>query len=183
MTTDPQPRVSIIIPVYNEEAILQTAVVDLIDRLQEFDWTYELCLAENGSTDRTVEVARELGVDHIVSHRHNRGLAAAFMTGIDACLRAGADIIVNTDADNQYRGASIPDLVEPVQCEVAWGHTWSEALDDIQWAPGDLLVVGSSSLAPLARVFLGSRATKILRHSPVPVIAVPRARSREAEPS
>ncbi|MCA9575041.1 MAG: glycosyltransferase [Polyangiales bacterium] len=60
MTTDPQPRVSIIIPVYNEEAILQTAVVDLIDRLQAFDWTYELCLAENGSTDRTVEVGEEL---------------------------------------------------------------------------------------------------------------------------
>jgi glycosyltransferase involved in cell wall biosynthesis len=60
MTTDPQPRVSIIIPVYNEEAILQSAVVDLIDRLQEFDWTYELCLAENGSRDRTVEVGQEL---------------------------------------------------------------------------------------------------------------------------
>lgn len=60
MTNDPQPRVSIIIPVYNEEAILQTAVVDLIDRLREFDWTYELCLAENGSKDRTVEVGEEL---------------------------------------------------------------------------------------------------------------------------
>lgn len=60
MTTAPQPRVSIIIPVYNEEAILQTAVVDLIDRLREFDWTYELCLAENGSTDRTVAVGEEL---------------------------------------------------------------------------------------------------------------------------
>lgn len=60
MTTAPTPRVSIIIPVYNEEAILQTAVVDLIDRLREFDWTYELCLAENGSTDRTVEVGQEL---------------------------------------------------------------------------------------------------------------------------
>ena len=60
MTTAPPPRVSIIIPVYNEEAILQTAVVDLIDRLREFDWTYELRLAENGSTDRTVEVGEEL---------------------------------------------------------------------------------------------------------------------------
>ncbi|MBK6577581.1 MAG: glycosyltransferase [Sandaracinaceae bacterium] len=60
MTTAPTPRVSIIIPVYNEEAILQTAVVDLIDRLREFDWTYELCLAENGSTDRTVAVGEEL---------------------------------------------------------------------------------------------------------------------------
>ncbi len=55
-----QPRVSIIIPIYNEEAILQTAVVDLVDRLSEFDWPYELILAENGSTDRTVEIANQL---------------------------------------------------------------------------------------------------------------------------
>ncbi len=60
MTSTTQPRVSIIIPVYNEEAILQTAVVDLIDRLSEFDWTYELCLAENGSIDRTIEIGEEL---------------------------------------------------------------------------------------------------------------------------
>ncbi len=60
MASRPQPRVSIIIPVYNEEAILQSAVVDLIDRLQEFDWPYELILAENGSSDRTVEIAEQL---------------------------------------------------------------------------------------------------------------------------
>lgn len=65
-------------------------------------------------------------------------------------------------------------LTASVETTIGRGHTWSEALDDIAWVPGDVLVVGSSSLAPLSRVFLGSHATKILRHSPMPVIAVPR---------
>ena len=74
----------------------------------------ELLVIDDGSTDRTVEVARECGVHHVVSHDVNRGLARAFMTGIEASLRAGADIIVNTDADNQYVGADIAKLVAPI---------------------------------------------------------------------
>ena len=69
-------------------------------------------------------------------------------------------------------------LTAPVETAIGRGHTWSDALDDISWAPGDVLVVGSSSLAPISRVFLGSRATKILRHSPMPVIAVPRSKHK-----
>ena len=65
-------------------------------------------MIDDGSSDRTVDVAHELGVDHVISHDRNRGLAAAFTTGLDAALRAGADVIVNTDADNQYRGSSHP---------------------------------------------------------------------------
>jgi len=106
------------IPCFNEEETLPATVADLpreVDGVDVVEWL----VIDDGSTDRTVEVARELGVDHIVSHRGNRGLAAAFLTGLDAALAAGADIVVNTDADNQYVGACIPDLVRPVLDEGA----------------------------------------------------------------
>jgi glycosyltransferase involved in cell wall biosynthesis len=74
----------------------------------------EWLIVDDGSRDRTVEVARQFGVDHIVSFSHNQGLAKAFMAGIEASLRAGADIIVNTDADNQYKAEDIPLLIEPL---------------------------------------------------------------------
>jgi glycosyltransferase involved in cell wall biosynthesis len=74
----------------------------------------EWLVIDAGSRDRTAEVARELGVHHVVQHRRNRGLAAAFLTGLDAALRAGADVVVNTDADNQYDASGIPDLTRPV---------------------------------------------------------------------
>ncbi len=101
------------IPCFNEEETLPLTVADLPREVPGVD-VVEWLVIDDGSSDRTVEVAHELGVDHVISHPHNRGLAAAFLTGIDACLRAGADVIVNTDADNQYQGSSIPDLVAPV---------------------------------------------------------------------
>jgi glycosyltransferase involved in cell wall biosynthesis len=76
--------------------------------------TLELLVIDDGSRDETVAVARRLGVHHIVRQPQNRGLAAAFMAGLDACVRLGADIIVNTDADNQYLGEDIARLVEPI---------------------------------------------------------------------
>ncbi|MBX7190248.1 MAG: glycosyltransferase family 2 protein, partial [Solirubrobacterales bacterium] len=69
---------------------------------------------DDGSTDRTIEVARQCGVDHIVKLPNNRGLATGFQSGLDACLKLGADIVVNTDADNQYSGSDIPKLVAPI---------------------------------------------------------------------
>ena len=74
----------------------------------------EWLVIDDGSTDDTVQVARDHGVDHVVQHTRNQGLARAFMTGLDACLRLGADVIVNTDADNQYNAADIPLLAAPV---------------------------------------------------------------------
>jgi glycosyltransferase involved in cell wall biosynthesis len=75
----------------------------------------EWLLIDDGSTDGTVEAAHAAGVDHVVSLSHNRGLASAFMAGIEACLKLGADVIVNTDADNQYDASGIPDLVRPIR--------------------------------------------------------------------
>jgi glycosyltransferase involved in cell wall biosynthesis len=101
------------IPCFNEEDTLPGTVADLPKALPGID-VIELLVIDDGSTDRTVEIARQCGVHHVVSHGVNRGLARAFMTGIEASLRAGADVIVNTDADNQYVGADIGALVEPV---------------------------------------------------------------------
>ncbi len=101
------------IPCLNEEKTLPQTISDLPKSIAGVD-EIEVLIIDDGSTDRTVEVARQLGVQHIVSHTNNKGLAEAFMNGIDACLKLGADIIVNTDADNQYCGQSIPDLVRPI---------------------------------------------------------------------
>ena len=88
-------------------------VADLPRKLDGIDCV-EYLVINDGSSDRTAEVARELGVHHIVNFKQNKGLARAFAAGLDACLRLCADIIVNTDADNQYRGADIARLVEPI---------------------------------------------------------------------
>jgi glycosyltransferase involved in cell wall biosynthesis len=101
------------IPCYNEEQTLPATVSDLPQQIDGID-TIEYLIINDGSKDRTAEVARELGLHHIVNFKSNRGLARAFETGIDACLRLGADIIVNTDADNQYNGADIGKLIEPI---------------------------------------------------------------------
>jgi glycosyltransferase involved in cell wall biosynthesis len=101
------------IPCFNEEETLPATLADLPRSVPGVD-VVEWLVIDDGSTDRTVEVARAHGVDHVVSHRGNRGLAAAFLTGLDAALAAGADVVVNTDADNQYDATCIPDLVRPV---------------------------------------------------------------------
>jgi glycosyltransferase involved in cell wall biosynthesis len=101
------------IPSYDEERTLPATLADLpreIAGVDEVEWL----VIDDGSSDRTVEVARAHGVDHIVRLTNNRGLAAAFQAGLDACLKLGADVIVNTDADNQYHGGDIPKLAAPI---------------------------------------------------------------------
>lgn len=101
------------IPCYNEESTLEIALNALPKRIEGID-EIEYLIINDGSTDRTVEVARAWGVHHIVNFRRNKGLAEGFSAGIDEALRQGADIIVNTDADNQYCGEDIVKLVEPI---------------------------------------------------------------------
>ena len=101
------------IPCLNEEATLPATIADLPRRVEGID-EIELLVVDDGSTDRTVAVARELGVDHIVRLTNNKGLAAGFQAGLDACLKLGADVVVNTDADNQYRGEDVAKLVAPI---------------------------------------------------------------------
>lgn len=101
------------IPCYNEEESLPVTLASLPRQISGFD-VVEWLVIDDGSRDRTVEVAAAHGVDHIVRHKVNKGLAAAFQTGLNACLERGADVIVNTDADNQYPGEFIPALVRPI---------------------------------------------------------------------
>ena len=101
------------IPCYNEEATLGLTLSELPREIPGVD-RVEWLIINDGSRDRTVEVAKACGVDHIVNFDHNVGLAKGFMAGIEACLKAGADIIVNTDADNQYCAADIPKLIAPI---------------------------------------------------------------------
>ncbi len=101
------------IPCYNEEATLGLALSELPRQLPGID-RVEWLIINDGSRDRTLEVAQACGVDHIVDFKSNQGLAKGFMAGIEACLKAGADIIVNTDADNQYCAGDIPKLIAPI---------------------------------------------------------------------
>ncbi len=101
------------IPCYNEEATLGLTLSELPRKVPGID-RVEWLIINDGSRDRTVEVAQACGVDHIVNFESNQGLAKGFMAGIEACLKAGADIIVNTDADNQYCAADIPKLIAPI---------------------------------------------------------------------
>jgi glycosyltransferase involved in cell wall biosynthesis len=101
------------IPCFNEEEVLPFTLAELPRQVAGFD-EVEWLVVDDGSSDRTSEVARTHGVDYIVRHPRNRGLARAFMTGLETALLAGADIIVNTDADNQYRADCIPALVAPI---------------------------------------------------------------------
>ena len=101
------------IPCYNEAETLEVALNDLPKQIDGID-EIEYLIINDGSKDNTVEVAKNWGVHYVVNFKCNKGLAKGFMAGLDACLRQGADIIVNTDADNQYCGADIEKLVRPI---------------------------------------------------------------------
>ena len=112
------------IPCLNEAETLEIALNDLPKQIEGID-EIEYLIINDGSKDATVEVARKWGVHHIVSFPQNKGLARGFMAGVDAALRQGADIIVNTDADNQYCGDDIEKLIRPIldgEAEVVIGE-------------------------------------------------------------
>ncbi|HWN41711.1 MAG TPA: glycosyltransferase family 2 protein [Thermoanaerobaculia bacterium] len=101
------------IPCYNEEQSLPLTLSEIPREIPGLD-TVEILVIDDGSTDQTSRVATEAGAHHVIRHVRNQGLAKAFRTGLDACLGLGADIIVNTDADNQYAGSAIPELIRPI---------------------------------------------------------------------
>ena len=101
------------IPCFNEEHTLPQTIADIPRNIEGIS-EIEILIIDDGSSDRTVEIAKSLNVNYIVQHTKNQGLARAFCTGLDACLKLGADIIVNTDGDNQYAGADIPKLLQPI---------------------------------------------------------------------
>lgn len=106
-------KLMIQIPCLNEEETLPATLADIPNQIEGVD-EIEVLIIDDGSTDRTSEVAREAGVAHVLRFAQNRGLGNAFAAGFDFCLMHGADIIVNTDGDNQYYGGDIPTLVRPI---------------------------------------------------------------------
>ena len=133
------------IPCYNEEKTLGEVFRDLPRELPGID-RIETLVIDDGSSDRTVEVARELGVDHVLSLGTNQGLAQAFLKGIGKCLELGADIIVNTDGDNQYQGQCIKDLIGPVvedKLDIVIGSRPINEISHFSWLKKLLQRVGS----------------------------------------
>lgn len=133
------------IPCLNETGTLAVALGDLPRSVPGFDQV-EWLVIDDGSTDGTAEFAKQHGVDHVVRHTVNRGLATAFMTGLDACLRLGADVIVNTDADNQYQAADIPLLTGPVVEGLADMVIGARPINDTEhfsWIKKKLQLLGS----------------------------------------
>ena len=133
------------IPCLNESETLAIALAELPREVAGFD-TVEWLIIDDGSTDNTAEVARQNGVHHVVRHPVNRGLAVGFMSGLEACLRLGADVIVNTDADNQYCGADIPKLTAPVlahEADIVIGARPIDETEHFSWVKKKLQRLGS----------------------------------------
>jgi len=158
------------IPCYNEEETLPETVRD-IPRLIEGIDEVEILVIDDGSTDKTIEVAKSAGVDHIVKNTCNKGLARTFLVGLDASLRLGADIIVNTDGDNQYKGQDIPKLIAPIlkgQADIVIGNRQTDKIPHF-----------SSTKKKLQK--FGSFVVRILSKTDVPdAVSGFRAFSREA---
>lgn len=133
------------IPCYNEEGTLKITYDDLPKKIDGID-EIEYLIINDGSTDKTVEVAKELGFHHIVSFKQNKGLAMGFMAGLDACLHLGADIIVNTDADNQYFGEDIEKLVRPIienRADIVIGERPIDKTEHFSWKKKKFQHLGS----------------------------------------
>lgn len=142
------------IPCLNEEATLPATIHDIPRTIPGID-VVEILVIDDGSTDRTVEVARALGVEHIVRFPRNRGLGYAFRAGFDEALRCGADIIVNTDGDNQYFGGDIPALVQPIldgRAELVIGDRQTSAIAHFSPVKRRLQDVGSRVISRLAGI-------------------------------
>src|SRR5664280_1148606 len=124
-------RLFIQIPCFNEAGTLPVTLKELPREVPGFD-SVEWLVINDGSTDETAEVALNNGVDHIVSFTKNQGLARAFQAGLDSCIKLGADVIINTDADNQYVAADIPVLVAPILAGKADVVIGARPIDEVE---------------------------------------------------
>ena len=142
------------IPCLNEEATLPATLQDIPREIAGIDQV-EILVIDDGCTDRTVDIARSAGVEHIVSFTGNRGLGYAFAAGFDYCLNAGADIIVNTDGDNQYCGADIPKLIAPIlehRADIVIGDRQCSKVAHFSWLKRNLQALGSRVVSFLAGI-------------------------------
>lgn len=133
------------IPCFNEEKCLPVTLAALPRSVLGFD-TVEWVVIDDGSSDKTAEVAKSLGVHHVVKHIHHQGLSKAFMTGISTCIKNGADVIVNSDADNQYDAKAIPKLVEPIlrkKADLVIGVRDIDNIPHFSWLKKQLQKLGS----------------------------------------
>lgn len=133
------------IPCLNEEKTLPQVYKSIPKKIPGVD-KVETLIIDDGSTDKTIEVAESLGVNHIIRHRRNKGLAISFSDGVHSCLRLGADIIVNTDGDNQYNQADIPKLIQPIlegQADIVVGDRQTSTIKHFSKAKKGLQRLGS----------------------------------------
>jgi glycosyltransferase involved in cell wall biosynthesis len=141
------------IPCYNEENTLPQTLAEIPRQIPGID-KIEILVIDDGSTDQTLKVAENSGVDHLIRFNRNRGLAQAFDVGIEESLKLGADVIVNTDADNQYSGFDIPKLVSPIlagEADMVIGERQIERINHISWLKKKLNVIGSRVISWLSR--------------------------------
>ena len=141
----PPMKLIVQIPAFNERETIGE-VIDHIPRHIPGVDSVEVLIIDDGCTDDTVSIALDHGADHVVRHTGNKGLARAYQTGIDAALRLGADIVVNTDGDHQYPGAEIPRLVQPIldgQAEIVIGNRQIHTIDDFSTLKKLLQYIGS----------------------------------------
>lgn len=133
------------VPCLNEEATLPSVLESMPTTIEGIS-TIEILIIDDGSTDRTVEIAQEHGVHHIIRHTRNQGLARSFHDGVEYALRLGADIVVNTDGDNQYPQARIPDLVAPIlagEADIVIGDRQTATIAHFSWFKKRMQALGS----------------------------------------
>jgi glycosyltransferase involved in cell wall biosynthesis len=144
------------IPCFNEEETLPQTFNDLPKAIEGID-KIEVLIIDDGSSDKTIEVARQLGVNHIVINKQNMGLARSFRRGVDECLRQGADIIVNTDGDNQYAGWDVPKLVQPLlekKADIVIGDRETHKIAHFSKAKKAMQWLGSGIVRKLAGIWV-----------------------------
>lgn len=158
-------KLIVTIPAYNEEKTIDKVIKEIPRQISGIE-TIEVLVINDGSTDNTVEVAKEAGADHIITLKENQGLAFAFRTGLEEALKKGADIIVNTDADFQYNQQQIPDLIKPIleeKADIVLGSRFSGNIEHMVLGKriGNIIATRITSMAsgyPVSDAQTGFRA-------------------------